>query len=46
MIRELTLTDTENIFVIINRAAEAYKDAIPPDCYHEPYMSSLEKQAA
>lgn len=28
------------IFEIINTAAEAYRGAIPADCWHEPYMSA------
>jgi len=27
------------IEAIINQAAEAYRGVIPPDCWHEPYMS-------
>jgi GNAT superfamily N-acetyltransferase len=27
---------------IINAAAEAYREAIPADCWHEPYMSGAE----
>jgi GNAT superfamily N-acetyltransferase len=38
MIRALSLKDIDTIFWIINRAAFAYKGAIPEDCYHEPYM--------
>lgn len=30
--------DVPRIFSIINDAAQAYKGAIPPDCWHEPYM--------
>lgn len=30
--------DEEHIFLIVNRAAKAYKDAIPGDRYKEPYM--------
>ncbi|MBV9196935.1 MAG: GNAT family N-acetyltransferase [Solirubrobacterales bacterium] len=30
------------ILGIINAAAEAYRSAIPADCWHEPYMSCLE----
>ena len=42
MIRELTSGDTDTIFDIINKAAGAYKNTIPADCYHEPYMSKEE----
>jgi GNAT superfamily N-acetyltransferase len=38
MIRRLSRADAEEIFTIINRAAEAYRGLIPSDCYHEPYM--------
>src|SRR5438270_3532023 len=36
------------ILAIVNSAAEAYRGAIPTDCWHEPYMSSkeLEKEIA
>ena len=27
------------IFTIVNAAAEKYRDVIPPDCFHDPYMS-------
>ncbi|MDX6697004.1 MAG: hypothetical protein QOE65_401 [Solirubrobacteraceae bacterium] len=27
------------MFAIVNAAAEAYRDTIPPDRWHEPYMS-------
>jgi GNAT superfamily N-acetyltransferase len=30
---------------IINAAAEAYRGAIPADCWHEPYMSAAELDA-
>ena len=33
------------ILGIINAAAEAYRGAIPPDCWHEPYMSATELDA-
>jgi len=38
MIRKCGPEDIERIYLIINDAAKAYKEAIPPDCYHEPYM--------
>ncbi len=31
-----------DILTVINDAAQAYKGVIPPDCYHEPYMSPQE----
>jgi GNAT superfamily N-acetyltransferase len=30
--------DVPEILSIVNEAAEAYRGAIPPDCWHEPYM--------
>jgi GNAT superfamily N-acetyltransferase len=39
MIKELTSANTGTVFDIINKAAAAYKGAIPADCYHEPYMT-------
>ena len=39
MIIECTSTDFDAIFDIINDSAIAYKDHIPADCWHEPYMS-------
>jgi hypothetical protein len=45
MIRKSTDEDFEEIFDIINDAAMAYKGAIPPDCWHEPYMTRKELRA-
>src|SRR5262245_12261097 len=45
MIRMATDEDFEEIFNIINDAAIAYKGVIPPDRWHEPYMSKEELQA-
>ena len=39
MIRRCTNADFEAIETIINEAAEAYRGAIPADCWHEPYMT-------
>ena len=39
MIRPCPPTDFDAIFEIINDAAQAYKGIIPPDSWHEPYMS-------
>jgi GNAT superfamily N-acetyltransferase len=44
MIRELTSGNADIIFDIVNKAAGAYKGAIPADCYHEPYMTKEELQ--
>jgi N-acetylglutamate synthase-like GNAT family acetyltransferase len=45
MIRKATAEDFEEIFNIINDAAMAYKGVIPPDRWHEPYMTGEELQA-
>jgi len=42
MIRRCTENDLTAIESIINRAAEAYRGAIPADCWHEPYMTRPE----
>src|SRR5581483_10615395 len=42
MIRKATDADFEEIFNIINDAAMAYKGVIPPDRWHEPYMTREE----
>jgi len=39
MIRRCGDADFAVIHEIINEAAEAYRAAIPADCWHEPYMS-------
>jgi GNAT superfamily N-acetyltransferase len=39
VIRRCTDLDVDTIHLIINEAAEAYRGVIPPDCWHEPYMS-------
>lgn len=44
MIRQCDYRNFETIFEIINDAARAYKGAIPPDCWKEPYMSKKELQ--
>jgi GNAT superfamily N-acetyltransferase len=38
LIRECDQGDEVEIFKIINESAKAYKDVIPKDRYHEPYM--------
>ena len=35
-------TDHAAILAIVNAAAEAYRDVIPGDCWHDPYMSMAE----
>jgi N-acetylglutamate synthase-like GNAT family acetyltransferase len=42
MIRQCYDTDFETVHEIINDAAQAYKGAIPKDCWKEPYMSEDE----
>jgi N-acetylglutamate synthase-like GNAT family acetyltransferase len=44
MIRECKLNEIDQIYHIINNAAEKYRGAIPDDCFHEPYMSFDELQ--
>ena len=39
MIRPCSSADLDTIDIIINEAAEAYRDVIPADCWHEPYMT-------
>jgi N-acetylglutamate synthase-like GNAT family acetyltransferase len=43
-IRKCNQNDFGVIDSIINDAAQAYKGAIPPDCWKEPYMSEDELQ--
>jgi N-acetylglutamate synthase-like GNAT family acetyltransferase len=45
MIRKATDEEFEEIFKIINDAANAYRGVIPPDRWHEPYMSKEELKA-
>jgi N-acetylglutamate synthase-like GNAT family acetyltransferase len=40
VIRAALPDDFERILAIINDAAQAYRDVIPDDCWHEPYMSA------
>jgi len=39
MIRPCVSADFQAIEAVINEAAQAYKGAIPADCWHEPYMT-------
>jgi GNAT superfamily N-acetyltransferase len=39
MIRPCERADRAAIEAIVNEAAQAYRGVIPPDCWHEPYMS-------
>ena len=45
MIRPCTESDIPNICAIVNDAAAAYKDMIPADRWHEPYMPLDELKA-
>ena len=38
VIRRCRDDEREAIFAIVNAAAEVYRDVIPPDRWHEPYM--------
>jgi GNAT superfamily N-acetyltransferase len=42
MIRKCSEADHEDIYAIVNDAAQAYKGNIPPDMWHDPYMSKEE----
>lgn len=44
-IRPCREDETETMLAIINAAAEAYRGAIPVDCWHEPYMPAAELQS-
>ncbi len=46
MIRECTDKDFDEILAVINDGATAYRDVIPADCYHEPYMSKQDLRIA
>jgi GNAT superfamily N-acetyltransferase len=45
MIRRCTASDVEQIFAVINDAAEAYRNVIPADRWHEPYMPLRELES-
>lgn len=42
MIRPCETADFAAILEIVNDGAEAYRGAIPEDCWHEPYMDEAE----
>jgi GNAT superfamily N-acetyltransferase len=44
-IRRCRKDEAATILAIINAAAEAYRGAIPVDCWHEPYMAAAELQS-
>ena len=41
-VRSCNNDDVTTILTIVNSAAEAYRGVIPPDRWHEPYMSSTD----
>ena len=45
MIRKSVNEDHEDLFNVINDAASAYKGVIPPDQWHDPYMTRDELKA-
>ncbi len=42
MIRKVKPEEFNSVLEIINNAAQAYKDAIPADCWQEPYLPADE----
>ncbi|MGA8110935.1 MAG: GNAT family N-acetyltransferase [Acidobacteriaceae bacterium] len=44
-IRPCSADERAAIFAIVNAAAEAYRNAIPPDCWHDPYMPMEEVES-
>ena len=42
MIKEYSKSDCSKILYVINDAAIKYKNVIPDNCWHEPYMSERE----
>src|SRR5262245_62745193 len=40
MIRPCSNADFQAVEGVINEGAEAYRGAIPADCWHEPYMTA------
>ncbi len=42
MISEYTKSDSSEILYVINDAAARYKNVIPDNCWHEPYMQKRE----
>lgn len=45
MIRQCETEDFPRILTIINQGAEAYREVIPMDCWHDPYMPEAELAA-
>lgn len=44
-IRPCSADDLDDVLAVVNAAATAYAGVIPPDRYHEPYMSAGELRA-
>lgn len=44
-IRQATLEDFDAVLAIVNTAAQAYRDVIPADRWHDPYMPAAELRA-
>ena len=44
VIRPCQPADIDTIHEVINDSARAYQNVIPPDCWHEPYLSRQELQ--
>lgn len=44
-IRPCREDEAETMLAIINSAAEAYRGAIPADCWHEPYMQAAQLES-
>jgi hypothetical protein len=42
IVRPCREDEADTLLAIINAAAQAYRGAIPADCWHEPYMSAAE----
>ena len=42
MIKEYSKSDCSKILYVVNDAAIKYKNVIPDNCWHEPYMSERE----
>lgn len=42
MIKEYSIKEISSILYVINEASFKYKDIIPEDCWHEPYMLKQE----
>lgn len=42
VIRQCARQDHDTMLAIINAAASIYQGSIPPECWHDPYMTSAE----